>query len=151
MTSGNGTKRDAKGRLLPGGANLNPGGRPKGLAKTVREMVPEGELVQRFYDIWTGKLKGFSGREQIEAGKWLTDRGYGRVVETQVQIQAQVGDESLPALMASEAAAQLLSVFEAPDDYEVIDVTPSVEALPDGYALGMAESEDEQPLDTTED
>ena len=34
-------QRDAKGRLLPGCVAVNPGGRPKGVERRMRELVEE--------------------------------------------------------------------------------------------------------------
>jgi hypothetical protein len=56
----------------------NPGGRPKGLARRVRELVgPDGEAVAAFmYDVMTDPKARTADR--LEAGRWLADRGFGR-------------------------------------------------------------------------
>ncbi len=66
------------------------GGRPKGLATLIREMTRNGQdLVEGMLAIWHGEpLKDRTGRkrgrtprvsDRLEAGKWLADRGWGRV------------------------------------------------------------------------
>jgi hypothetical protein len=63
------------------GVSGNPGGRPKGRARTVRELVGEdGALVAEFmlsvmYD------ERARTRDRLEAGKWLADRAFGRSVQ----------------------------------------------------------------------
>ena len=137
--------RDASGRLKSG-AVLNPGGRPKGLAKAVREMVPEGDLVRFFNEVRLNPKAPM--RERLEAAKWLADRGYGRVVETQVQIQAELGDPEASAILGSDALAEFLTLLEPT---KVIDVTPTVVSLPAGDHEGAEPMGSAQPSDNTEE
>jgi hypothetical protein len=70
------------------GSTANPGGKPKGLASRVREATSDGEtLVTFFQGILGGTIK-CNARDRIEAAKWLADRGWGRAVETSVQVEA---------------------------------------------------------------
>jgi hypothetical protein len=92
-------KRDPKDNLKPfePGQSGNPGGRPKGLARYVREQV--GEDGRLLTDFWLGLLKGKTPPEGIkllgdagledqkDAAKWLSDRGWGKAA------QVVVGDE----------------------------------------------------------
>jgi hypothetical protein len=75
--------------LLKGAANLNPGGRPKGLALQIREKTDNLKAQVAFMiDLSEGKIKGATTRDRIEAVKWLADRGHGKAVETSVQVEA---------------------------------------------------------------
>ena len=68
-------------RFVPGQSG-NPGGRPKGLARRVREIVgDDGEAITTFM---FGVMNDGSARnaDRIEAAKWLADRGFGRAVQT---------------------------------------------------------------------
>lgn len=72
--------RDATGKFKPGFSG-NPGGRPKGLAVRVRELMPEEELVAGMVKIAKGqKVAGQKPTvaEIIRAREWLADRGHGK-------------------------------------------------------------------------
>lgn len=60
------------------GQSGNPGGRPKGLALYVRELV--GDDGRRIADFMVSVLEdeAASTRERMEAASWLADRGFGR-------------------------------------------------------------------------
>lgn len=79
-------------RFKPGN-NANPGGRPKGLARAVRDVAPPDKLASFFVAIFlastdeellTDELRAILGtskvtlRDRIAAGEWLTERGYGK-------------------------------------------------------------------------
>jgi len=71
------------GHLWKPGESGNPGGRPKGLARLVRDSTKDGKLiVEQMVKILTGKtIKGAWGspayRDILDAAKWLADRGFG--------------------------------------------------------------------------
>ena len=81
-------KRKAGGRPFKPGQSGNPGGRPKGLAASVREQVPADQLTRHFraifhYDVKELKklkieLSDVTLDERSKAGQWLADRGYGK-------------------------------------------------------------------------
>lgn len=57
----------------------NPGGRPQGLAKRVREMVNFDQAIQTLVDIAWGKLAPASRvADRIKAIELLFDRGFGK-------------------------------------------------------------------------
>jgi hypothetical protein len=63
------------------GQSGNPGGRPKGLARRVRDLVgDDGYAIAEFM---FGVMADQSARtsDRIEAAKWLADRGFGRAVQ----------------------------------------------------------------------
>jgi hypothetical protein len=66
--------------FLPGQSG-NPGGRPKGLAKRVRELVgTDGEAIVAFMaEVMNDETA--RNADRIEAAKWLGDRGFGRAVQ----------------------------------------------------------------------
>lgn len=102
--------RDANGRLQKGSANLNPGGRPKGLALQIREATGGGtRLVEIMQDIAEGKIRG-TARDRIEAIRWLADRGYGRTPET--LLTGQLGEEQREAALEL-TREQLLGLIDA--------------------------------------
>jgi Family of unknown function (DUF5681) len=63
------------------GQSGNPGGRPKGLARRVRELVgDDGDAIAQFmYSV----MKDVKARtaDRLDAGRWLADRGFGRSVQ----------------------------------------------------------------------
>lgn len=67
------------------GKTGNPGGRPMGLAKVVRETVgAEGwvEIVRRMYLIATGDHGTALAKDEIAAAAWLSDRGFGKAQQS---------------------------------------------------------------------
>jgi hypothetical protein len=121
MSDGPESKPEASPNVVKGrwakGQSGNPGGRPKGLARAIRESLGDtdgtgGSLRERMIRIWNGDEKGFGARERMEAGKWLSDRGYGRVPETQIQLQGELGEQGeAVTAMADDALSELLSAI----------------------------------------
>lgn len=76
------------GRPFVKGVVTNPGGRPKGLAAYVREATGDGKravdiavaLMLGDNSVTMGGVKQISPELQLDAAKWLMDRGYGRSV-----------------------------------------------------------------------
>jgi hypothetical protein len=70
------------GRPFPKGVSGNPGGRPKGLARYVRELV--GDDGKRIADFMAGVLDDEVERTEtrIQAAMWLADRGFGKAPVT---------------------------------------------------------------------
>lgn len=63
------------------GVSGNPGGRPKGLSRRVRELVGEdgGAIADNMVSVMTDERARTADR--LEAAKWLADRGFGRSVQ----------------------------------------------------------------------
>jgi hypothetical protein len=78
-------------RFQPGECR-NPGGRPKGLAKRIRELTDDGEtLIQQALTV----LRDGDARlrDRAEARHWLTDHGFGKAVVTQeINLSATMTD-----------------------------------------------------------
>ena len=103
------------------GVTQNKGGRPKGLAHFVRSQTKDGfEIVERMLQIMRGEMiveKSFtkdgeeystkeepSHRDRIVAAQWLADRGFGKVVETNINLD--VGIETPQAVALALASLQ---------------------------------------------
>jgi hypothetical protein len=120
-----------KYRFQPGTCP-NPGGRPKSLATLIRGELGNGtELVERMIRIFRGEEPGFTGaRERLEAGKWLSDRGWGRAPETQIQIQAEAAEVEGASEIADSALSDLAAVLH--------EAAPSPEGVGDADAATAA-------------
>jgi hypothetical protein len=79
--SRHGTARPPRGRPFPKGVSGNPGGRPKGLARYVRELV--GDDGRRIVDFMLSVLDDETERleQRIQAATWLADRGFGKAAQ----------------------------------------------------------------------
>jgi hypothetical protein len=65
------------GKGFTPGVSGNPGGRPKGLSRRVRELVGEdGDAIAEYMLSVMTDERGTADR--IEAAKWLADRGFGK-------------------------------------------------------------------------
>jgi Family of unknown function (DUF5681) len=79
--------RTAPGRPFPKGVSGNPGGRPKGLVRRIREETSDGEeLVD--YMLAVFRDENGSRRDRIAAATWLSDRGFGKPTQTTATVQA---------------------------------------------------------------
>jgi hypothetical protein len=66
------------GRGFQPGVSGNPGGRPKGLARRVRELVGDDghEIAEFMFDVMQNEKARTADR--LEAAAWLADRGFGK-------------------------------------------------------------------------
>ena len=66
------------GKGFTPGVSGNPGGRPKGLGRRVRELVGEdgGAIAEYMFSVMEDDRARTADR--IDAGKWLADRGFGK-------------------------------------------------------------------------
>jgi hypothetical protein len=116
------------------GQSGNPGGRPKGLERKVRELVDFDRIVAFLADValGTGVGAGAKMRDRIEAAKLLCDRGFGKARQT-VDIAADVNSSGLAGIDVTRMDAITLKLLidavdgsilpsGAPD---VIDVGPA--------------------------
>jgi hypothetical protein len=80
------------GKGFTPGVSGNPGGRPKGLSRRVRELVGEdgGAIAEYMLSVMENERARTADR--IEAAKWLADRGFGRAT---IVVDAGVTPEQL--------------------------------------------------------
>jgi hypothetical protein len=96
--------------FMPGQSG-NPGGRPKGLARRVRELVgDDGNAIAQFmFSTMMDPTARMADR--LDAGRWLADRGFGRAVQA-----LDVGVGQLPALdlnaLSTEDLESMLEIVE---------------------------------------
>lgn len=107
-----GTPGRGRGNLKPPfepGKSGNPGGRPKGLARTVRELVGGDGLVlaQIMTSIATDEKE--TTRDRIEATKWLADRGWGKAP---AYAPIEPGDDVDPLDLSNEEARLIAVDFD---------------------------------------
>lgn len=92
------------------GQSGNPGGRPKGLASLIREKSQDGRvLIDFLFDVVEGRSGGQT-RDKIQAAQILLDRGYGKAVETTVQVQLDAKNGDSTQTLDDLADAQLESM-----------------------------------------
>ena len=90
----------------------NPGGRAKGLPQLARHAVRDGADLVRFFravlkgDAVTLGVSSVPLRDRIEAGKWLADRGWGRVAPEAVRPTEFSSDEDEGAVIVGPDATQ---------------------------------------------
>ena len=100
--------------FLPGRSG-NPGGRPKGLARRVRELVGDDGAV--IADFMLGVM--LDGRERtrdrLEAARFLSDRGFGRPVQAlDVDVSARLPliDPARLAQLTDDELGTMLTLLE---------------------------------------
>ena len=80
------------GRGFVPGRSGNPGGRPKGPTRRVRELVGDhGTAIAEFmYAVMADE--GARTADRLEAARWLADRGFGKSLQAvEVALEAQEG------------------------------------------------------------
>jgi hypothetical protein len=98
------------GRPFEKGVSGNPGGRPRGLVRRIREQTRDGEeLVDYMLAVFRDETA--STRDRVAAGTWLADRGFGRPTQTTATLNVpdvpagrdlrELSDEELKALIAA--------------------------------------------------
>jgi len=74
-------KRRSDGRFIKGQSG-NPGGRPRGMVKKIREATDDGEQIAEFIlHVFRGEVEGVKLKDRVDAASWLADRGFGRPVQ----------------------------------------------------------------------
>ena len=104
------------------GQSGNPGGRPKGLSRRVRELVGDDghEIAKYMFSVLSDETQRTADR--MEAAKWLADRGFGRTVLALDVGVNQVTMEDLFRGFSGEDLEALLAIY---GKYDVLDVVES--------------------------
>jgi hypothetical protein len=90
------------GRGFRPGMSGNPGGRPRGLRRQVRDLVGEGgEAITEFmFSVMVDESQRISQR--MDAAKWLADRGFGRASDVELPTSGWCEDVDLNRLSLEE-------------------------------------------------
>lgn len=105
-----GTARKPVGRPFPKGVSGNPGGRPAGLGSYIREKTDDCREVADFFLAVMrgaalvhedGEVDFPAIRERMEAGKWLGDRGAGKVAEVERDDFEHLTDDELISMLTA--------------------------------------------------
>jgi hypothetical protein len=99
------------GRGFAPGRSGNPGGRPKGLTRRVRELVgDDGTAIAEFmYSVMADE--GARTADRLEAARWLADRGFGKTlqgVEVALEAQERVDVHAFAAFAAKYLPTEML-------------------------------------------
>src|SRR5687767_12293209 len=96
-----------KGRWTPGNAPKSPG-RPKGsveFAERIRVATRSGEdLIETAVQFAKGEIRA-PASVRMEAVRWLTDRGFGKTPDVNVNVDANATAETLEALSLEDLRA----------------------------------------------
>jgi hypothetical protein len=98
-------KRRGLGRPFATGQSGNPGGRPKGIVRAIRELTRDGDdLVAFVVRVFHGEVEGVKLRDRLEAATWLADRGFGKPTQG-VELAGKDGEPLLSLAVVQAVVA----------------------------------------------
>ena len=93
------------GRPFVKGQSGNPGGRPRGLVRAVREQTRDGEeLVAFMLAVFRGEADA-KLRDRIDAATWLADRGFGKPIQA-MEHAGKDGEALIPLAVIQALVAE---------------------------------------------
>ena len=93
------------GRPFVKGQSGNPGGRPRGLVRAVREQTRDGEeLVAFMLTVFRGENDA-KLRDRIDAATWLADRGFGKPLQA-MEHAGKDGEALIPLAVIQAVVAE---------------------------------------------
>jgi hypothetical protein len=101
------------GRPFTKGVSGNPGGRPKGLVRKIREETRDGEEMVEFM-LRVARDDSETTKARSEAYTWLADRGFGKPTQTEVRFS---GD----TMTSSEVVTELAGLSRETLDLMIAD------------------------------
>jgi hypothetical protein len=144
------TKNRAPPHGFKKGQSGNPGGRPKGIRAAARELAGDNgeKMLAVLLEIATGKIRG-SARDRKDAAVELLNRGFGRPIETSIQLEASdIAPDAVE--VPTDVLAEVLTLAPDPQNFSGVKnqvLTPQkiLEADPEGQAVSLATPEGDEP------
>lgn len=158
-----GVKRDSSGRLLPGSATLNPGGRPKGREQEMREMLERAGGDAFLEQLIAGEVLLPDGEVQVvrdlrlrlEAYRMAADRAHGKALERSASVNVdlpagepvvdldRLSDDVLDALLEAGVKTLAHTPAQLPQG-ETVDAEFVAEDLPGTDSMSEQSTKDKE-------
>ncbi len=126
-------RRNELGHILPGQRALNPGGKPRGLARLIREQIGEtgiSKCIEVLADIAYGKLSAVARfPDRMAAIQILLERAYGKPTQTVEVTNPGLGAAAVSGVPVDRLIAMRSALHEmlaaakrdTPQDAEIVE------------------------------